>query len=375
MNNSPKKIKIAFVIPNLKRGGAEKVLTHFVNNIDYNSYEPVIFCQRKEGELISEINPAVQIVDLNSPRVYFIFFALRKAIKKYKPDVLISWMGHINATLAFLKPLLPVKLALMCRESSIPSRFISHYRAPGLFRFMYRFLNRYDGIICQSEAMKEDLVKNFNVQANKIKTIHNPVVINPGPAISANVTLFLRDAEKVLLYVGRFSAEKRAAITLEVMNMLPPTYKLVMLGYGPLENTIRETIVKKGLLERVLVIADCSNPVSFYKRADCLLLTSAFEGFPNVLLEANAMGCPVCVYKTSGGASEIIYNGNGIYINPNSAGGIEEFAEAIEKICTTPTIFIRPDIIRTAEKKFGVQEIIKQYLTYIEQVRTGLITA
>lgn len=369
MNNSSEKITIAIVTPNLKRGGAEKVLVHFANNINLDVYNLVIFCQRKEGELLSEIRPAVPIVELNAPRVYFIFFALRRALKKYKPDVLIGWMGHINAMLAFLKPLLPSRLILMCRESSIPSHFIKHYTAPWLFRFLYRFLNRYDGIICQSDAMKADLVNNFKVKKSRIKTIHNPVVIKQEAILPAAISLFLKDAERTLLYVGRFSEEKRADLALEVLEILPNSYKLIMVGYGPLENEIRDSIIQKALSERVMLVTDCNNPAPFYERADCLLLTSAFEGFPNVLLEANAMGCPVCVYQTEGGAAEIINTKNGIYIAPGSSAGMVDFSQAIEKICTNPALYPRKDISLYTLGKFGIQEIMTQYAGYIEEVR------
>jgi glycosyltransferase involved in cell wall biosynthesis len=373
MNNSSEKITIAIVTPNLKRGGAEKVLVHFANNINFEIYNLVIFCQHNEGELLSEIRPEVQIVSLNAPRVYFIFFPLRRALKKYKPDVLIGWMGHINAMLAFLKPFLPSGVVFMCRESSIPSHFIKHYTAPWLFRFLYRFLNRYDGIICQSAAMKADLVNNFKVKESRIKTIHNPVVMKQGPVLPAAISVFLKDAEKTLLYVGRFSEEKRAALTLEVLDILPNSYKLIMVGYGPLENEIRSTINQKGLSERVMIVTDCNNPAAFYERADCLLLTSAFEGFPNVLLEANAMGCPVCVYQTEGGAAEIINNTNGIYIAPDSTTGIVDFCQAIEKICTNPAGYSRPHIAKYTVEKFGIREIIKQYTGFIEAVRTDCV--
>lgn len=371
MNNSSQKITIAIVTPNLKRGGAEKVLVHFANNINLDIYNLVIFCQRKEGELLLEIRPEVQIVSLDAPRVYFIFFALRRALKKYKPDVLIGWMGHINAMLAFLKPFLPSGVVFMCRESSIPSHFIKHYTAPWLFRFLYRFLNRYDGIICQSDAMKADLVNNFKVKESRIKTIHNPVVMKQGPILPSAISAFLKDAEKTLLYVGRFSGEKRAALTLEVLETLPNSYKLIMVGYGPLENEIRSNIYQKGLSERVMIVTDCNNPAAFYESADCLLLTSAFEGFPNVLLEANAMGCPVCVYKTEGGAAEIINSHNGIYIAPASTGGMADFSQAIEKICTNATLYSRKDIATYTLENFGIQEIMTRYTDYIQEVRNS----
>ncbi len=369
MRSNSTKIKLAIVIPNLYKGGAEKVLVNFVNNLDYSKYEPLIFCLKKEGDLIAAVNSQVVIEDLNSPRVYFSIWQIRKYLKKHKPDVLIGWMGHVNAVLAFYKFWLPSKLVLICRESSIPSKFIKYYRAPGLFRFLYRFLNRYDGIICQSDAMKQDLVKNFGVTQSKIEVINNPVVVSADTnEISKEVETFIENAEKVLLFVGRFSAEKRISLLSDVMMVLPEGYKLILIGYGPQEATIRKEVNDKKLTHRIHLVTDCSNPAAFYERADCLLLTSAFEGFPNVVLEANALGCPACIYKTVGGAAEIITSENGIYISPNSETGMNDFAEAIQKICTQPTIFGREKIRKSTEQKFGVKVIMNQYMDYIGQM-------
>lgn len=369
MKPDDKKIKLAIVIPNLYKGGAEKVLVSFVNNLDYNKYEPIIFCLKKEGDLIACLNPQVLIEDLNCPRVYFSIRQIRKCLRKHQPDVLIGWMGHVNAVLAFYKFMLPSNLVLLCRESSIPSKFINYYRAPSLFRFLYRFLNRYDGIICQSDAMKQDLVKNFGVAQPKIRVINNPVVTNRNDSkISEEIKEFIQDAEKVLLFVGRFSAEKRISLLSDVMLVLPQTYKLILIGYGPQEKNVRDEIKVKKLANRVHLVTDCSNPSAYYERADCLLLTSAFEGFPNVVLEANAMGCPACIYQTAGGVVEIINEGNGIYISPDSNAGMNDFAEAIKSICTQPLVYIREEIKKSTEIKFGIREIMNQYMNYIGQM-------
>lgn len=369
MRSDSTKIKLAIVIPNLDKGGAEKVLINFVNNLDYDSYEPVIFCLKKEGDLIASANPQVVIEDLNSPRVYFSIWQIKKYLLKHKPDVLIGWMGHVNAVLAFFKPLLPRSLTLMCRESSIPSKFIRYYRAPGLFRFMYRFLNRYDGIICQSDAMRQDLIDNFKVKKDKIRTINNPVIV---PAMDSKLPpetqQFINSTDKVLLFVGRFSPEKRTELLLELISSLPDDYKLLLVGYGQLEQTLRDGVATKNLSSRVQLITNCSNPAAFYRRANCFLLTSSFEGFPNVLLEASMCGCPVVVYQTEGGAREIVNEINGIYISSGPVTSIVQFAQAVSQICNNPEKYNRELISRHTQEKFGVEKIINKYTEYIDSV-------
>jgi glycosyltransferase involved in cell wall biosynthesis len=359
-------MKIAIVIPTLDRGGAERILVHFVNNLDVTQHQVVILCLKKKGDLLSSVNPAVTVVDLDCPRVYFSIGAIKKQLKVHQPDVLIGWMGHVNAVLAFFKPLLPGKLTLMCRESSIPSKFILHYRAPGLFRFMYRFMNRYHGIICQSEAMKEDLVVNFKVRQNKIEVINNPVVpAAAGAVISEQAKAFIGSGTKTLLFVGRFSLEKQVELVVETTRLLPAEYKLVIVGYGPLESQLREQIAATNMSARIMIIDNCTNPTPYYQQADCLLLTSSFEGFPNVLLEANLQGCPVVVYKTKGGAKEIVQTGNGIYIEPEAEGGLERFAASIREVCENTAAYDREKIAASVRDRYEIKKTINQYLAFI----------
>lgn len=357
-------IKVAFVIPNLKRGGAEKVLVHLVNNIDYKIFEPIIFCQQKEGELLSSINKEVTVVDLQSPRVYFIYKALTTAIKKYNPAILVGWMGHINAMLAFHKHRFPKSLIVCCRESSIPSRFISHYKFPGLFRWLYKKLNRLDGVICQSDAMSNDLQTHFQVAANKIKIISNPVAIANTGVLPAAADKFANSAEKLLLFVGRFSKEKMPRTCADVIQLLPEAFKLIMVGYGPLTNELEQYIHQKKSGSRILLVTDCTDPAGYYQRANCFLMTSAFEGFPNVLLEANSHGCPVVVYGTEGGAKEVVQEYNGIYIPPGEGEGLSSFASAIQKVCSGAVAADKVKIAKLTNDKYGMNFIIKQYETY-----------
>ncbi len=365
-----KRIRVAFVVPTLDKGGAERVLVNLINQFDRSAIEPVIFCLEKKGSLLGNVADDVRIVDVRSPRLYFSIFRLRKEYKKHKPDLVVGWMGHINAYLAFCSPFFLRNVKLLCRESSIPSQFISHYRFPGLFRYLYKFYNRFSTIICQSVAMKDDLVQSFKVKPERIKVIHNPVLTNQtGDELPETVQAFLKQGDKILLFVGRFSKEKQVHLCVEVMKFLPASYKLVLLGYGKEEHSLKKLISQNNLSKRVLIVTGVSRPASYYKMADCTLLTSAFEGFPNVLLEANAEGCPLVVYKTAGGAKEVVNEENGIYIEPVAVNDIQTFARSIIAVCEAHGKYDRTLIKKITNEKYNIETITRQY----EQLILGVI--
>jgi GalNAc-alpha-(1->4)-GalNAc-alpha-(1->3)-diNAcBac-PP-undecaprenol alpha-1,4-N-acetyl-D-galactosaminyltransferase len=167
------------------------------------------------------------------------------------------------------------------------------------------------------------------------------------------------------LFVGRFSAEKQVELLVDVMQLLPGSYKLVIVGYGPLDQQLRTKIAATNMTGRIMIVNNCTDPTPYYKKAACLLLTSSFEGFPNVLLEANLQGCPVVVYKTRGGAKEIVSPGNGIYIEPDAAGGMNQFADSIRVVCEDTTTYNREKIAGSVKERFEVKKTINQYLEFI----------
>ena len=363
MNEQNKKIRLAFIIPTLDKGGAERVLLTLVNNLDKSRFEIFIFCLKRRGGLLPFADPSITICDLDCPRAYLALFKVRKYVRLHQPDILISWLGNLNAILAFFKPFLPKKVIYMCRESNIPTLYNKHYRVPFVFDFLYRFMNRYQAIICQTNAMKKDLVDNFHVNSGKIHVIGNPVkAFNKTYEMPDRVGSFLKVSDKLLLFVGRFSKEKGLDRLLSFIRILPPGYQLILVGYGPGEKMISLAIEEAKLEEQVLIVNNCNDPTPYYAKADCIVMTSYVEGMPNVLLEAFSGGCPAVVYKTEGGVREIITRENGIYITPESAAGIEEFRDSIISVCQNPGQYNRGRIIEWVSQNHGVKVIGEKYM-------------
>jgi glycosyltransferase involved in cell wall biosynthesis len=360
MLENTEKIRLAFLIPNLEKGGAERVLVNLVNNLDLKRFQVFIFCLKKKGALLPFVNPSVTILDLDCPRAYFSYFTIRKHLKQYTPHILVSWLGNLNAILGSFMPFLPKSTIYMCRESNIPSIYNKQYRLPFLFNFLYRFMNRYESIICQTTSMKRDLVENFGVKANKIRVIANPVTIREKAAdIPIHVRTFLREPGKVMLFVGRFSKEKGIDRLVQVIGMMPAGYKLLIVGYGQYENEIQAAIEENHIQENVLIINDCNDPSPYYAIADCIVMTSYVEGMPNVLLEAFSWGCPAVVYKTEGGVEELITKENGIYIGTKS--DITELRDSIISVCENGRLS-KTKIIEWVGQSHGVKRIVNEYM-------------
>ncbi len=123
----------------------------------------------------------------------------------------------------------------------------------------------------------------------------------------------LFEKNKVLLHVGRFDKQKNQVALLETMKEIEKTspkafeeFHLVMVGKGPLLKKIQKLIQKMGLKNKVSFLGIQKNPFKFMKRSFALLLPSLWEGLPNVVIEALAVGLPVVATDCRSGPREIL---------------------------------------------------------------------
>ncbi len=353
--DSHKKSRLCFIIPTLGRGGAEKNLVTVINNLDRKRFEVFLICLSATGSNLSKLDQTrLTLIDVCHPSIYLSILKLRRAVKQVAPDVVIGWMGYLNAYLIFFKFLFPSSIKWVCRESSIASIQNAYFKYPFFFTFLYGFLNRYNHIICQSKAMAEDLVNHFGVKKERITIINNPG--NFESLLPVNHQ-HKQEEIKRLLYVGNLSKEKRVHLLIEALALLPHNYQLTILGEGTELNLISEKVGELRLSDRIFIEQDCFNPFPYYAAADCLLLCSNHEGFPNVLIEAMGAGCPAIGFNIAGGANEILTQYGGFIV---AEPDMPTFVNCIRKVCEFTKID-RNQIAETARNSYNTEKIIDCY--------------
>lgn len=354
-----KKIKIFFILPTLLTGGAENVCTIVINHLDKQKYQPYVLCLKRKGENLKKLRADVPVIDINSPSVHYSILKIYRLIKANKPDIVVGWMGYINAYLGFYIPFLPKNIKWVCRESSIPRLMNKELRLTALFNFYYKFYNRYQQIICQSEYMASDLIRTFKVKEEKITIISNPVDFSlVEKNLQKEPVNFVKNKYN-LLYVGGLRKVKRIGLLIRTLALLPQQYSLTIMGRGEEYDNIQTLINELQLTNRIKVITDCYNPYPYYFNSDVLLLSSLFEGFPNVILEGFACGCPAIGFNIQGGANEILENYGGFIVKQND---LNDFASQIITVCEKTNID-RKKIIENCKQKYNAEKIISEYET------------
>ncbi|QTV04592.1 glycosyltransferase [Faecalibacter bovis] len=354
------KKSIYFLLPGLTFGGAERVISILANEIDRAKFEPTIVLFNKKGFPVDQLKSDINVIDFRIDRIRFAIFRVLKLIFNKQPDIVFGGWGEVSVLLAPFIKLFP-KIKFIARETNVVSEHVTRKE----ILFFYRFYNNFHQIIAQSDDMKNDLIQNFRISENRIVKINNPVdfdLINQMK--SQTINLGFDKSYKNIVAIGNLSPRKGFDLLLNVMNDLKEeNIKLTILGDGAFKEELlqqKETLN----LDNVIFKGNVPNPFVYLKEADLFILSSRYEGFPNVLLEAGACGTYSLANNCQGGINEIIQNKiNGeIYSIEDTKG----FAEKIKTILTEN--HSSEDIINSIHSRFSKEIIIKKYETIFESI-------
>ena len=307
-------VRVLFVVPTLRGGGAERVMVTLLRHIDQRHMRCALVVVDGSDAVYRDQVPAnVELIDLCCTRVRYAVPRLVRLIREQQPDVVLSTLSHLNLALALVKPLFPRTTRLIVREAFIVSLGINSYRYPAFWRSLYRWLSpRFDLVICQSQHMLNDFRQVTGLPPQRTLVINNPVDL---AAIDIALAGSGARAEGVprpraplrLVAAGRLSLEKGFDILIEAIALVPGSDTTVtILGEGPMESALRGLATSLGVGDRVAFAGFQYNPFAHFAAADAFVLSSRHEGFPNVVIEALACGTPVIATPAPGGTCEIL---------------------------------------------------------------------
>jgi glycosyltransferase involved in cell wall biosynthesis len=353
-----------FIIPNLSGGGAERVIVTLLQHLDRSKFELALAVVDSRGAAYrGEVPLDVSFIDLGSTRVLHALPKLVALLWRERPDAVLSTLGHLNLALAVLRPLLPDTTRYLARETTVLSFGLSEYAQPQRWSRAYRhFYRRFDRVICQSKAMRDDLVANFGVSHDKTTVINNPIDLDRIAVLAAmplgtGSPPMRRDQPEAgplhLVAAARLVEQKGVGLAIEALSLVASKRpRLTILGDGPDRQRLEALAVAHGVADRVHFAGFQSNPFAFFARADAFVLSSQYEGFPNAALEALACGTPVIALPAPGGLREMVEDVAGCVLAREMTA--RSLAEAIDH--WTPA-----RVPATAVARYRLDVIVRSY--------------
>ena len=351
-------MKIVFTIAHMNLGGAQRVCYNLINWIKENTDSDVhlIICS---GRTVKEE------YDLNNIPHSIVFGGLlkkivgiRRTLKQIKPDVLVT-MG-VPGALFDVPACVGLGIKHIISERNDPA----HFGGRAITRIISRLLmQKADGYVFQT---KDAQAYYGGDMAKRSVIIPNPLIIGDDyPA-----TQYTGEREKTIVTTGRLNKQKNHPLLIRAFKRIVEEfsdYKLIIYGEGP-ERQNDETLIKElGLEGRVLLPGTINNVPEKIHKSSLYVLSSDFEGMPNALMEAMALGLP-CISTDCpcGGPRDLTTDGKDCLLV--SVGNEEALADAMRKVLSSERFAI--ELGKNAmeiRNKLSLEKVCKQWYEYLDK--------
>ena len=310
------KKKIALFIVSLYGGGAERVvsilLNHFENSFDIHLVllQPIIEYDIPAGQKITVLDKSPSNNSFsNILKIPFLAFRYYRFLCKNNITTSFSFLNRPNFIAGFLK-IFGWKGKVIISERTFTSEYYTTKSAgERIGRWLVEKLYpKADLIVCNSKSIEKDLREIFKVQTN-YSIIYNPINLTQVNESIAYNKKFENNTTRPFTFItiGRLSQIKNHKLFIDAASLLTDfDFRVQIVGKGELKKILEDYIILTSMQERITLINHSSDPIKYLIMADCFVLTSNFEGFPNVLLEALACNLPVISTDCKGGVRELL---------------------------------------------------------------------
>ncbi len=359
---------LALFLPSLKAAGVQRMMVNLANYWAENGLRVDMVLTRAEGAFLKQLHSHVRVVNLDASRALAALRPLMRYLRRERPEALLSAQPHNNLVAIWARALTHVPTRIVVSEHGYLSRSVkdSPNSRERLFPLLLRmFYPCAECVVTVSQAAAEDLIKTVGLSRTLLKVIPNPIVT---PQLLAQADMpaphswLEDDTVPVMLAVGRLEAVKDYPTLLKAFAILrgERPLRLIVLGEGRLRADLQHLAQELGIADDVDFFGVTENPYTFMRRSAVFALTSRWEGFGIVLVEALACGTQVVATNCPGGPAEILMEGEYGWLPP--VGDPQAVAAALREALDHP----KPeDALRQRAQDFRVETIADRYLNVL----------
>ena len=339
--------RFAFLLPNLGGGGAERVALRLIEDSLAAGHEVDLVLSRATGELLPLVPQGVRIVDLGATRIRSAIGPFRAYLRDRRPDAV-----HIMMWPLTVAGIIAAKLArstariVIAEHTTLGRQYAGSRRNLAALSLTTRlFYPLADAILCVSHESADDLARLSGLDRAGIAVVYNPVAAPPGPVIvpPAIEALWGDDCARILT-VGSLKPVKDHAMLIRAFARLARQRpaRLIIVGEGDMRAELERVATEEGVADRVVMPGFTLDPWPYYASADLFVLSSNYEGFPLVLIEAMRCGLNIVSTDCESGPREILVGGD--YGALSAVGDETALADAMAIMLAHP---ISPDTLKT----------------------------
>ena len=307
---------ISILLPDLRGGGVERIRIVLAHEFARAGHEVEFVLMQARGELLEEARASFSVVDLATPRARSLPLALARYLRQRRPDALLAAMWPLTAIAPLALRLSGHRCKVLVSEHGILS---AQYRDWGRFHRLFLRLSTSVGYrsvdyrIGVSAGVAADMAALSGIRKDSFEVVYNPVPPRAVPeeaALDSADRLWSGPRSARILTVGTMKPVKNHPLLLRAFALLDrPDARLMFVGNGDERKALLSLAHDLGVADRVIFAGFHPDPTPFYKTADLFVLSSHYEGFGNVIVEALACGTAVVSTDCPSGPAEILENG------------------------------------------------------------------
>ncbi len=361
---------ISFFMSHLGSGGIGKMRLNLAKEMIRQGYHVEFVLGNSSGPYADKVKGIAPVVDLHTSHGFWGVLPFALYLLMRQPHVIVCEKLRVNVVALRARRLVGAKSMVFASIHGVLShklyeQGLPEKKARKKHALIKKWYGENDGFIAVSKGIRDDLVNNFGIPAEKVHVIHNPVVsrdmVCQGESIADHPWLIKKELP-VIIGIGRLEHEKGFDVLLKAFKEVVGVFRcrLLILGEGSQRNSLERLASDLGITQYVSLPGFVHNPYPYLKRADLFVLSSKWEGFGNVIVEAMACGTPIVATDCPVGPREILEDGRLGHLVP--VGDHVALSQAILSSLNEPT---PRKVLMEAAQKYTVEEAVRKYIEVV----------